>query len=192
MATILANKPIVQIDADLWEELNNTGNPKFTAEDRVLAVQALYTAGSSLKAEKEIGINASTIRDWKRQSWWEPVRQAIAKFKNENVTGLLIESSLLFATKIYDRAKNGEPVVDKAGMPVMDDEGNPLKRELTLPELTKVFVETHDRARQNLLPGKEIPPKQTTKQQIADFKKAFREAAEEEQKMKLIEGEIVK
>jgi len=187
------DRELVQIDGDLWDEIAETCKhlgAKYTPEQKILAVQAYYAIGTASQASVELGLPPSTIRTWKQQSWWEPVRDAIVKFKNDRISTLLFDTSLSIVEKISDRVENGEPVTDPCGLPVFDDDGKPVTRPLTMKELSSDFAIMYDRASKANILNKDPTGKITVQQVMDNLKDTFLQMVEDERRVKTIEAEV--
>lgn len=105
-------------DEKIQLDLNELYSPhsKYTPEQKMYAVVAYMVTGSSIKAEKMTGIDASTIRWWKTKSeWWDKALAEARRTKQDaldaHLTGLIHRS----AEEFEDRLLNGDEVVDKYG-----------------------------------------------------------------------------
>ena len=136
MATRGSDIDLPGIPDELWEELTydeRTG--KWSALDRLRAATALFVLGTSKKAEEQTGIPHETIRYWKRScAWWPKVMHHIYRFHDERTAADLRMTIRDAAIQLRDRIENGN-FVTKDGAPVLDENGNPLRRPLTAHEL---------------------------------------------------------
>lgn len=93
-------------------------NSKYTADQKVSAVMAFITTGSSRKASKVCGINETVIRDWKtRSSWWPEVYAECKKKKQEELDGAITDIIHRSVGHLLDRLEEGDTKIDRNGRP---------------------------------------------------------------------------
>lgn len=101
------------VDIDL--EKLNTKNSTHSPEEKVHAVMIYRLTGSSVAVEKLTGVNAATLRGWKKSPWWNHVNEKITIAKQEELDGKLTALIDLCLSGIFVSITKGDPVIDRNG-----------------------------------------------------------------------------
>lgn len=97
----------------------------FTAEDRVAIAMAYITSGGN--AEKAAHratamikreVKASTLRQWRRRSWWPGAEEMAKKWLQIDLENKYTRFLIVTEQEMLDRVENGDTRLDKAGEPV--------------------------------------------------------------------------
>ena len=101
-------------DFDLSEMYHQ--NSKYTAEEKMQAVVAYITTGTSKQAAKYCVVPPNTIRYWKASATWWPEAVAYARqMKQEELDARMTRVIDLAVGEVEDRLINGDEVVRQGG-----------------------------------------------------------------------------
>lgn len=164
---------------ELWEELIDFGDGSAHGSwgpiDRVRAVVARLTYGSSVKAGEMTGIPHRTIRDWGKQAWWPKVLYHVHKMYNDEIIADLTQTVVQASKQLKDRVVNGNLVYNSEGDPVLDQDGNHKRRKLNAHELAIDGIAIPFERRAMLLGNASIGNRDNQASTLRELKELFRE-----------------
>ena len=107
-------------------------------DEKRLEVVSLYACiGDPLRISELTGVPVSTIRTWRRESWFGEFLEEIREENNEKLDALFSEIVEKSQGLILDRLENGDSVVTKHGIIV--------KKPIGIRDLTYVGSQTVDK-----------------------------------------------
>ena len=103
-----------KIDVDLKDLYNPLS--KWSPEQKIAAVMAFMTTGTTKQAAKVCGVPQQTISDWKNKAdWWEDTLLECRKKKQDELDASFTSLVHSAVEKLEDRINQGDVKVDKTG-----------------------------------------------------------------------------
>ena len=166
------------IPDELWDELleTNKGAQKkcYSPEQKIRLVAAYVNIGSLNKAAKQNNIPQQTAQHWKKQPWFNRVKQEVYKNCNDKIISGLSQITLKATQELQDRMEHGEYVYDKEGKVMLDEEGEPRRKKLTAHSLAVdgIAIPSEKRA---VLQGNDPRKKNDTVETLRELRKLCHE-----------------
>ena len=146
---------------------------------RVQAVLAYSSVGTIKGASEITGVPEATIRDWRKQPWWEELKMELRERKNEEIDAKMTEIIDMTLETQKDRLINGDAKWDsKRGIVV--------RVPVTMKDAAVVAAINYDKRALQRGEATQRVEKVTTEQRLASLSKTFTQFATGE----VVEGDF--